>query len=305
MTMENSARVLPLTRTQIAGWAGCPGREIHRIAGSPEIDKLRQTINEYSRGRVERSDGWWIDAKAPAKRIVQEHNVRRGRGLVVDRLVRDLTQGACVLDWAGGTGWTASMLLRRRPDLRVASLDISDVLQEWGQANYDVPIVYVCGDATDSQIFAGETFDAVVGTECVEHFPNLGRALTAARHWLRPGGMLVVTTPNPHHWAPEPPGWMLSLAGKAKKTSEGHEDDIYDEAIRNTVLAESMRSAGFSTIRTEFTQFGGEWPLQLACRALGYSLANLAAHVAEASEPIVPVITARRLGFTQILWAKR
>jgi len=294
---------LPVTKTQIVGWATGSARQVRRIPGPPEVESLRQTINEYSRGRVERSDGWWVDQANPVRRIVQEHNVRRGRGLVVDRLVRDLPRSAWVLDWAGGTGWTGSMLLKQRPDLQVVSLDISDVLQEWGQANYQASIVYLSGDATEREIFAPETFDAVVGTECVEHFPQLDRALAAARHWLKPGGVLVVTTPNPHHWAPEPPGWLLSLAGKPKISHEG--EDIYDQAIRNSVLAQSMLAAGFRTVKTDFTQFGGEWPLQGVCKAFGYSLANLAAHVAEATEPLAPSIAARKLGFTQIVWATR
>lgn len=295
---------LPVTKTQIVGWASGPD-QVHRLSGSPEVENLRRVINEYSRGRVERSDGWWVDAKAPLKRIVQEHNVRRGRGLVVDRLVRNLPRNAWVLDWAGGTGWTASMLLKHRPDLQLVSLDISDVLQEWGQANYRAPIVYVSGDATDAAIFAGETFDAVVGTECVEHFPNLRQALATARHWLRPGGELTVTTPNPHHWSPEPPGWLMKLAGKSKPAPEHEGDEIYDQAIRASVLADTMREVGFATVHTDFTQFGGEWPLQVVCKGFGYSLANLAAHVAEAAEPITPAPAARKLGFTQIVSATR
>ena len=300
-----TAPTLPVTKTQIVGWATGPGRQVHRLAGPPEVERLRRTINDYSRGRVERSDGWWVEATAPAKRIVQEHNVRRGRGLVVERLVEQLPRGAWVLDWAGGTGWTASMLLAQRPDLQVVSLDISDVLQEWGQANYDAPIVYVSGDATDRGTFAPQTFDAVVGTECVEHFPNLDQALETAAHWLRLGGMLVVTTPNPHHWAPEPPELVMKLAGKKKPSAEQEGDEIYDQAIRNAVLAQSARKAGFATVRTEFTQFGGEWPLQAVCQTLGYSMANLAAHLAEAAEKVSPEFAARKLGFTQIVWATR
>ena len=310
MTASNSGMApdacsLPVTKTQIVGWAGGPARQIHRLTMSPEVERLRRTINDYSRGRVERSDGWWVEAAEPAKRIVQEHNVRRGRGLVVDRLVRSLAQGSWVLDWAGGTGWTASMLLKQRQDLQLVSLDISDVLQEWGQANYRLPIVYVSGDATDRAIFDAGTFDAIVGTECVEHFPNLDQAIATAHHWLRPGGQLVVTTPNPHHWAPEPPALLMALARKSKPAPEHEGDEIYDEAIRAAVLAESMRQAGFTTVRTEFTQFGGEWPLQALCKTLGYGAASAAAHLAEAAEAISPDFAARKLGFTQIVWARR
>jgi ubiquinone/menaquinone biosynthesis C-methylase UbiE len=308
MTTTNpgaTAPSLPVTKTQIVGWATGAARQVHKLSGPPEVENLRRVINDYSRGRVERSDGWWVEATVPVKRIVQEHNVRRGRALVVERLVKQLPKGAWVLDWAGGTGWTASMLLAKRPDLQLVSLDISDVLQEWGQENYKAPIVFVSGDATNRSIFEAETFDAMVGTECVEHFPNLDQAIATARYWLRPGGQLVVTTPNPHHWAPEPPDFVMALAGKSRQPADHEGEEIYDQAIRAAVLAESMRKAGFATVRTEFTQFGGEWPLQAVCKTIGYSMASLVAHIAEAAEVVSPEFAARKLGFTQIVWATR
>jgi hypothetical protein len=105
----------PISRTQILGWIGGGIGPVRHLSRTPEVENLRQTINEHSRHRVEQGDGWWIHSPLPAMRVVRRHNVRCGRGLVVDRLARALRTGAWVLDWAGGTGWTASMLLERRP----------------------------------------------------------------------------------------------------------------------------------------------------------------------------------------------
>jgi 2-polyprenyl-3-methyl-5-hydroxy-6-metoxy-1,4-benzoquinol methylase len=50
----------------------------------------------------------------------------------------------------------------------------------------------------------GRTFDVVVAGEIIEHLNNVGAFLTMVRRHLRPGGRLVITTPNPwfigHGW---------------------------------------------------------------------------------------------------------
>lgn len=63
-------------------------------------------------------------------------------------------------------------------------------LQERG---YDV----ICGNAESLDL--DERFDVVVAGELIEHLSNVGGFLDGAREHLRPGGELIVTTPNP--WA--------------------------------------------------------------------------------------------------------
>lgn len=50
----------------------------------------------------------------------------------------------------------------------------------------------------------GRTFDVVIAGEIIEHVNNVGAFLTAVRRHLKPGGRLVITTPNPwffgHGW---------------------------------------------------------------------------------------------------------
>ena len=284
-----------------------PGRprQVQHATRSPEAEKLRESINQYSAFRIEKGDGWWCAPLSPSTRVVREHNIRRGRGKVVEQLCRELPPNAWVLDWAGGTGWLASMLLKRRPDLVAVSVDISDVLQEWGRENYAEPIVYISGDCTSRHIFEPGMFDAIVGAECVEHFPDLASAIATAHYWLKAGGRLVVTTPNAGFWAPEPPESIRRMLGRAPSTEHQERGDIYDQSIPSKVLEATMRKAGFREVAVEFTQYGGEWPLRGICSYFGQLPAQLAAHTAEFVERVSPKVLGRKLGFTQIFWGRK
>ena len=295
-----------ITRREIVQWIR-PGepRRVQHAMRTPEAEKLRQTINRYSAFRIEKGDGWWTAPLTPATRVVREHNIRCGRGRVVDRLCRELRPSAWVLDWAGGTGWLASMLLQRRPDLVAVSVDISDVLQEWGRANYAEPIVYISGDCTSRDVFEPGMFDAMVGAECVEHFPDLAAATATAHYWLKEGGRLVVTTPNAGFWAPEPPEPVRRMLGRAPSTEHEERGDIYDQSVPSKVLEVTMRKAGFREVDVEFTQFGGEWPLRGICSYFGQWPAGAAARTAEFVERVSPKVVGRKLGFTQIFWGRK
>ena len=56
--------------------------------------------------------------------------------------------------------------------------------------------VDVCGSA---DAFAPGTFDVVLSSFTVEHFADPAAAFRNLRHWLRPGGSLVLTTVNRRH----------------------------------------------------------------------------------------------------------
>jgi SAM-dependent methyltransferase len=46
----------------------------------------------------------------------------------------------------------------------------------------------------------GEKFDCVVAGEIIEHVGNVSGLLDSAKRHLAPGGILLITTPNPWYW---------------------------------------------------------------------------------------------------------
>lgn len=74
---------------------------------------------------------------------------------------------------------------------RVVGLEINEEqVQILSLRGYDIRL----GDAEDFDL--GEQFDVIVAGELIEHLSNPGQFLECARRHLRPGGILLLTTPN-------------------------------------------------------------------------------------------------------------
>src|SRR4030095_5662242 len=74
---------------------------------------------------------------------------------------------------------------------RVVGLDYNqEGAAELNRRGYNV----VCGDAMTLDL--GERFDVVTAGEIVEHVENPGSMIRNLRRHLKPGGQLVLTTPN-------------------------------------------------------------------------------------------------------------
>lgn len=69
-------------------------------------------------------------------------------------------------------------------------------IKEMREAGYDVVHADITGDL--SALIARGPFDVIVAGEIIEHLPAPQALLASARELLRPGGKLVLTTPNPY-----------------------------------------------------------------------------------------------------------
>lgn len=93
-----------------------------------------------------------------------------------------------VLEIGGGRSGLAAMLY---PGAEVITLDIDPGLA--GQSLEPTP--FVCGDARRLP-FADGTFDAVTLLDVLEHVPEDALAAREAQRVARPGGAILVSTPN-------------------------------------------------------------------------------------------------------------
>lgn len=96
-----------------------------------------------------------------------------------------------ILDVGGGQGGLAHMLY---PGARVTNIDMNS---EYGGSpvNRGEHVDFVCGDATRLPFPTGH-FDAVVMFDLLEHVPDDSAAAREGLRVLRPGGVLMASSPN-------------------------------------------------------------------------------------------------------------
>jgi len=113
---------------------------------------------------------------------LQEHLARY-------RFAREQARGR-ILDVACGTGYGTSMLGAVGVDLSMEALRYA--------RRY--PARYVAADA--ARLPFGRVFDTVVSFETIEHVPDPERFVAECARVLKPGGRLIVSTPNRELWSP-------------------------------------------------------------------------------------------------------
>jgi cyclopropane fatty-acyl-phospholipid synthase-like methyltransferase len=128
------------------------------------------------------------------------------RGAWIAALVGRLDQGAAVLDLGCGCGVPMAKALVRA-GFAVTGVDLSDVQVD--RARRLVPeATFLRVDAADVS-FPARSFDAVVSLYMFIHLPMDEQAPLIRRiaEWLRPGGILLVTTGHTA-WTGTDPDWL-------------------------------------------------------------------------------------------------
>jgi ubiquinone/menaquinone biosynthesis C-methylase UbiE len=113
--------------------------------------------------------------------------------------------GKRVLDAGCGTGYGAAMLADGRPEALVG-VDISDEALTDARQRLGDDVELVRADVRELP-FDPESFDVVVCFEVIEHIDRQADALAELKRVLRPGGVLLISSPNrdvytpgnPHH----------------------------------------------------------------------------------------------------------
>jgi 2-polyprenyl-3-methyl-5-hydroxy-6-metoxy-1,4-benzoquinol methylase len=101
-----------------------------------------------------------------------------------------------VLDIACGVGYGAWILATGTPATEIIGVDRDQGALEYAKQNFANPKVHFREvDALDVE-FPSAAFDAIVSFETVEHLPQAAAFLQRLHGFLRPGGVLVCSTPN-------------------------------------------------------------------------------------------------------------
>jgi SAM-dependent methyltransferase len=149
-------------------------------------DSCRDSYRDFYRGEVPLSSG--------------PDRARRQARMLAD-VLRDVTGPACVLDVGCGDGAATAEAVRVNPGHRVVGLDwspdsVSRALRHglpmvrWVRASVEAPGLPV----------RSAVADVVIMSELIEHLVDPDTALDEAFRVLKPGGTLLVSTPNLAAW---------------------------------------------------------------------------------------------------------
>jgi len=158
-------------------------------------------------------------------------------------LARDLVAGLDVLDVASGEGYGSALLAGIAGSVTGVEIDPASVAH--AQANYSFPnLSFVTGDALALPL-VDAAVDVVVSFETLEHVADHQRFMSEVRRVLRPGGLLIVSTPdrlvysapgtvpNPYH--------VLELSVAAVYTLQAqhfaNHSLLYQRAVLGSVLS--------------------------------------------------------------------
>jgi 2-polyprenyl-3-methyl-5-hydroxy-6-metoxy-1,4-benzoquinol methylase len=105
-------------------------------------------------------------------------------------LTEDIS-GKKLLDAGCGTGWFSKIAVDR--GAHVTSMDLGENLLT--QVKMKCNSIRVIGSILEMP-FEDDSFDLVVSSEVIEHTPEPFKALEELHRVLKPGGVLVISTPN-------------------------------------------------------------------------------------------------------------
>jgi 2-polyprenyl-3-methyl-5-hydroxy-6-metoxy-1,4-benzoquinol methylase len=197
-----------------------------------------------------------VNSKTPDRtqffdRMVEDHDwddctntfeTRRRLRLVFDDLLGSIDlRGKAFLDGGSGGGHFSAAACHRGAN--VTSLDVGPNLLEQVKKRCDS--TRVIGSILDLP-FPDESFDVVMSTEVIEHTPDPERGVRELCRVVRPGGVLVVTSPN-RLWQP-----VVRLATATRlRHYAGHENFLWAHRARDVVQNAGLvveRFKGFNVL---------------------------------------------------------
>jgi SAM-dependent methyltransferase len=187
------------------------------------------------------------------------HRSATARGELIRQVAASFVQlrGCHVLDVGCGHGGAAIALARAGSEVTALDIDAGR-LGEWSQAAGDEGSIEILCQPVEA-LSAIESFDLIILWDVLEHLSDLRTALSRLHGALRPGGRLLIATPNrqalpnliadPHYGLP-----LISLCRRRalKKIIGGwlrwHPVDKpdYPELLSWPELEGDLRAAGFS-----------------------------------------------------------
>jgi 2-polyprenyl-3-methyl-5-hydroxy-6-metoxy-1,4-benzoquinol methylase len=142
-----------------------------------------------------------------------------------------IVPGTRVLDYGCGTGELVEQL--RASGVEASGLERSDTARQYALAQRNLCIL------PDTQSIQRESLDVVTMVEVIEHLTDPYHALEEIRSRLRPGGLILVTTPNRR-------GFRARLEGGQWREAQ---KKFHVVLFERESLANLLRMAGYTKIQ--------------------------------------------------------
>ena len=152
------------------------------------------------------------------KETIQDVELRRWPRNRVEAILHSANHGGTLLDVGCGNGHLLYQLRYRFK--RFIGLEYSAHRLEQAKLNLsDITFVPVLGSAEDMSAIDSASIDCVVSADTIEHVPDAYAAISEMFRVLRPGGRLVINTPNIAFVKKR----FLLLLGRFPSTSQANE----------------------------------------------------------------------------------
>jgi 2-polyprenyl-3-methyl-5-hydroxy-6-metoxy-1,4-benzoquinol methylase len=164
------------------------------------------------------------------------------------RVVNEFHLRGDLLDFGSGTGFLTRELKGTK---RFATITAADLMPR--PASLDENIAWIAADLNERLPYDGASFDVIVSAEVIEHLENPRFVAREMFRLLRPGGALLLTTPNNESWRS-----LLSLLVRGHHVAFG--DGSYPAHITPLLRVDLQRiltEAGFAQPIFRYTNEGG------------------------------------------------
>lgn len=114
-------------------------------------------------------------------------------------IAMELAKGKKVLDIACGEGYGSNLMATVAEN--VTGMDIDKATIEKAKQKYKKDnIIFLDADAENIPV-TSHTYDMVVSFETLEHVKNLSQMIRECKRVLRPGGLLIISTPDKNNYS--------------------------------------------------------------------------------------------------------
>lgn len=116
-------------------------------------------------------------------------------------LAMNFAEGKVVLDIACGEGYGANLIAEKAE--KVIGIDIDETTINNAAKKYKRPnLVFKKGSATNLPLEENQ-FDVIISFETIEHIEQQDQMLTEIKKVLKPGGLLIISTPDKKTYSDE------------------------------------------------------------------------------------------------------